>query len=73
MRLRFKWAGTWDDRARLLRLCRFTWETATNGHQLTLALSPVLFRVIREYGQTAWTFCGVRIHKKLACKGTLVP
>lgn len=66
--MRIRWINTYDPRQRLRRLARVTWKRGRVGDgqgysaKLTLALTPRLFRVTREFGGWIVTLLGVRVH-----------
>lgn len=66
MKLRF--VGRWDSALRILRLARLVWSRGKvgdgNGYsaQLSLALSPRLFKVRCEWQSWMLTLLGVRVH-----------
>lgn len=58
----------WDSDCKLLRLGRIVWHRGKVGDgkgysaKLSLALSPRLFKVRREYESLSVTLLGVRLH-----------
>ena len=65
--------GTYDRRARILRLLRFSWGYKGPGFTrcLTLALMPVFAHFHREYNGWHIILAGVRLHYKTSPCGSL--
>lgn len=76
--MKFKWVGTLDH-CKVIRLCRFTWSRGIVGDgigysaQLSVALSPQVCVVRREWQSLCVTFLGLRLHLHRSYGGIFDP